>query len=182
MPDFVKPTRLIKAQHLTGWFGQRSTGQTDSAAAAGAKRDSIIVIGLICSSNSRSSCRHFMDQKSSLYVKLSWKILPLTFPMVVSHNSSLLLTCRISWKGNYITKIYGVYNLFSHAKKVVREGAEGNVLKDILHWLLIKQKLLSCHAQHKAGPFILWYGEKYPCLLDREFIIGWLICCLPFSR
>lgn len=45
--------------------------------------------------------------------------------MVTSHNSSTLLTCRVSWKGNYITKIYDVCNLFSHAKKVVHEGAEG---------------------------------------------------------
>lgn len=183
MPDFVKLTRLIKAWHLIGLFGQRSTGQTDSTAAAFAKRDSIIVIGLICSSNSCNSSRHFMDQKSSFYVKLSWKILPLTFPMVTSHNSSTLLTCRVSWKGNYITKIYDVYNLFSHAKKVVHEGVEGNILKDILHWLLIKQKVLSCHAQEKqkAVPFLLWYGKKYLWLLDREFIIWWLIFCLPFS-
>lgn len=95
-------------------------------------------------------------------MKLSWKILPLTFPMVTSHNSSTLLTCRVSWKGNYITKIYDVYNLFSHAKKVVHEGVEGNILKDILRWLLIIQKILLCHAhaQQKAVHFLLWYGKK----------------------
>lgn len=75
--------------------------------------------------------------------------------MVTSHNSSILLTCRVSWKGNYITEIYDVYDLFSHAKKDVREGVEGNILKDILHWLLIKQKVLSCHAQQKAVHFLL---------------------------
>lgn len=88
--------------------------------------------------------------------------------MVTSHNSSTLLTCRVSWKGNYITKIYDVCNLFSHAKKVVHEGAEGSILKDILHWLLIKQKVLSWHAQQKVVPFLLWYVKKYLWLLDRD--------------
>lgn len=32
--------------------------------------------------------------------------------------------------------------MFSHAKKVVHEGVEGNILRDILHWLLIKQKVM----------------------------------------
>lgn len=63
MPDFVKLTRLIKDWHLTGLFGQGSAGQTDSTAATFAKRDSIVVIGLICSSNSRNSSRRFMDRK-----------------------------------------------------------------------------------------------------------------------
>lgn len=100
-------------------------------------------------------------------MKLSWKILPLTFPMVTSHNSSTLLTCRVSWKGNYITKIYDVYNLFSHAKKVVHEGVEGNILKDILHWLLIKQKVLSsCTAKSSAFSLVIW--EKIPLAFEHR--------------
>lgn len=131
MPDSVKLTGWIKARRLIALRSMRAAGQTDSTVAAFAKRDWVIAIGLICSSNSLNSSRHFIDplppkKKSSFYLKLSWQMLPLTFPMVVSRNSSTLLTCRVSWKGKlhklkYVKSIICFHMLKKLSMKEERE-------------------------------------------------------------
>lgn len=70
MPDFVRLTRLIKACHLIVLLGQRSIGQTDFTAVAFAKRDSLIVIGPICSSNSCNPQTFYGPKKFILYEAL----------------------------------------------------------------------------------------------------------------